>query len=64
MNIVKMISKPMNERMPFEGVELTKFVQKLSFFKRFFPFQSEKFITLCLSSFLMEFRPGENLYSK
>lgn len=40
MNIIKMISKPMNERMPFEGVELTKFVQKLSFFKRFFPFQS------------------------
>lgn len=40
MNIIKMISKPFNERMPFEGVELTKFVQKLPFFRRFFPYQS------------------------
>lgn len=40
MNIIKMISKPITERMPFEGVELTKFVQKLTFFKRYFPYQS------------------------
>lgn len=50
MNIIKMLSKPTTERMPFEGVELTKFLQRIPFFKRMFHTQSEKFISLCLSS--------------
>ena len=40
LNIIKMISKPHNERMPFEGIELTKFIQKIPFFNRFFPIQA------------------------
>lgn len=62
LNIIKMISKPINERMPFEGIELTKFVQKIPFFHRFFPSQAEKFVSFCLSAQLMEFEPGDSIF--
>ena len=64
MNIIKMISKPIYQRMPFEGVELTKFVQKLTFFKKYFPYQSQKFISFCLTSSFMQFKAGDDLYAK
>lgn len=58
LNVIKMLSKPIADRMPFEGVELTKFIQKIPFFKQFFPVHSENFVTMCLSCELIRFKAG------